>query len=174
MALALSTHYVYRFIANDSYEEGLVVNWVILFVVSLAMAVALSVFTGLTVHQVLRNTTTIETYELSDARGNDRAVNPKKVNIFDLGSHMNWREVMGHGWVQWLVPLPLPRALAFDEDYDTQYLNQGLTFRVDRGALMQLERNAALQAQLDQTLRGISDERKAQAARALEEEFDRR
>ncbi|ODQ77417.1 hypothetical protein BABINDRAFT_15649 [Babjeviella inositovora NRRL Y-12698] len=180
VAFSASAKFVYDFIFTETADGGrgyesefINLNWVFLFVVSMAMAVALSVFTGLTIYQVLCNTTTIESYEFNNVRARDRSINPGKLNIFDLGWRANWRTTMGEGWMQWMFPLLNPETFVLDDDYDLGYLHSGLVFRVNRLTMVELERNVALQRELDIRLRAWGDQRKAQEAQALESEYGR-
>lgn len=76
----------------------------ILFVFCLGMVFTFCIFIfgGFTVYQLLKNKTTIESYELQRYKRHGQHI---MKNVFDLGWRDNWRIVMGQKWWQWVFPI---------------------------------------------------------------------
>lgn len=70
-------------------------------------SICLCFFAGFTVYQLLRNKTTIESYEMQRYRNRNkhRHNHGRLANIFDLGWRRNWIVVMGNTVWKWLLPL---------------------------------------------------------------------
>ena len=66
--------------------------------------VAMLIFTIMTLYQLCRNRTTIESYELQRIR-NRHSTTRDPFNVFDLGWRANCRYVMGPSWKTWVFPL---------------------------------------------------------------------
>lgn len=150
---------LYSFFAEDGYQDHyLSLNLVFLFLVSVTFFLALTVFTGLLVYFVIRNTTTIESQENrwnyknrlngSSFRYEFDGLGKKKKlgNIFDLGVKNNWKSVMGTRTIDWLLPTNITSNSIYDE-----YSN-GLNFMINEEVYNAYCYNAELQDQLNQQL----------------------
>ncbi|CAI8509985.1 unnamed protein product [Hanseniaspora opuntiae] len=68
----------------------------------------LLVFTGYSIHLVLKNTTTIESMHIQDKQQKRELLMEEgqtidEGHIYDLGYYENWRQVMGQKWYQWVL-----------------------------------------------------------------------
>lgn len=98
----------------------------ILFTFSLGILLMLCVFVflGFTIYQVLKNKTTIESYEMQRYRRQRRG--DTMGNVFDLGWERNWKVMMGDHFYQWLLPVTYyPKSRGFE---DRLLVQQGLCF----------------------------------------------
>lgn len=95
-----------QFFVEDRYPVVLF-SFHILFVFCLGFvfSICMLFFTGFTVYQVLKNRTTIESYERQRYRNRHRNGGREMGNVFDLGWKRNWQVVMGDHWWQWFVPV---------------------------------------------------------------------
>ncbi|CDK24189.1 unnamed protein product [Kuraishia capsulata CBS 1993] len=149
-------------------------NVMFLFILAVTMSIALFFFGAYSIYEVLRNMTTIETYESTRYRSNMRRNTSENTykyadipnsasigNIFDLGLRRNWQSVMGTTWKEWLLPVPA-RSL---------YFADGLTFEVNEEIFARLLESSALQDRLSSELATYRDRQKAVRQQALDEEF---
>lgn len=107
--------------------DGVFINWMILTVIAIVMGIALAVFMGFTVYQLVNNVSTIESYDFNHVRGRRGGTDPGNVNIWDIGRRRNVEAYMGGSWWQWCVPVAVGHG-------------DGLQFPVNGAALEQLER----------------------------------
>ncbi|KAJ2689027.1 palmitoyltransferase for Vac8p [Coemansia spiralis] len=97
-------YYVLWIVAERVYD----ISIQCLFMMCMAFAFAISLwgFTAFHYYLTLQNLTTFETYVSNKYRvpGTTHAVQPGKVNLFDLGWRKNLRQLFGPSWRQWFVP----------------------------------------------------------------------
>lgn len=155
--LLVTTVLIYGFIKDEKYNTELIsVHVIILWVLAIAFAFAVSLFAGFLVYLVLKNQTTIEFQEsrwnhAADSKGGftyqfDDGRKKELGNIYDLGYANNWMEVMGTKWYHWIFPI----GITTDSVYDT-YSN-GINYRINEEAYENWCYNARLQDQLNQQL----------------------
>ena len=98
----LSCWVLVQFFVNNRWPVELFSFHVLfVFCLGLVFTISMACFTGFTLYQVLRNKTTIESYEMQRYRRRRHNVG----NVFDLGWRENWRVVMGQHWWQWVLPV---------------------------------------------------------------------
>lgn len=98
----LSGWVLVQFFVQDRWDVELFSFHVLfVFCLGLVFTLCMACFTGFTLYQLLRNKTTIESYEMQRYRRRRQKIG----NVFDLGWRENWRVVMGQHWWQWLLPI---------------------------------------------------------------------
>ena len=94
---------LWNYIEHATMGDFLPVQWALLFVVSAIVFLFVGLFAGWHIGLVLRNLTTIETFENVNYKVEED--NDTK-NPFTFGWKANWKQVMGDSpWV-WFLPLP--------------------------------------------------------------------
>ena len=105
--------------------------------VALCFGLALTAFSAMHVAQILRNTTTIESFERHRYRNVDiylsgLATGRKRyVNVFDLGWRENWRQVMGRRWFEWMLPVNWSPGDGCSFPYNSDALRQLTRIQVE-------------------------------------------
>ncbi|CCK72620.1 palmitoyltransferase PFA3 KNAG_0K02570 [Huiozyma naganishii CBS 8797] len=149
--LSMTSVQLYRWFYNDKFQEELISGYLLfLWIFSLVVFIAMTLFSAFSVSQVLKNQTTIEMYGVQRWRNQARILGDQQaslhdVNIFNLGSwRKNWDEVMGHTLYEWLLPITVYKHHLGGHSLD----NQGVFFRVDLQLNQSILESANLQERL--------------------------
>ncbi|ODV98378.1 hypothetical protein PACTADRAFT_38220 [Pachysolen tannophilus NRRL Y-2460] len=169
--LIVTGELAYKFFTNEEYLENYFsLNYLFLFILSLTIFISVGVFAGFTVYQVLKNQTTIESYDFQRYRTNFTKKTRSNVpypevpnsdemgNIFDLGWKKNLQTVMGTTWREWLLPIQVRDN---GNNLDITYA-QGLNFEVNEDIYHKLQQNSKIQNQLYEELMTYRRQRKQQ------------
>lgn len=105
-----SFRHVYMGIKTTSQEGNTKVQFKICYLLFIASVFILTllVFTGYSIHLVLKNTTTIESMNIQDKLEKKELLMEEGRHIdlghiYDLGYYENWKQVMGQKWYQWVM-----------------------------------------------------------------------
>lgn len=110
----ISSLFAFRDFLYSEFNDDLHINWIMLMIISGVMGLAVSVFAGFSVYQVLLNKTTLESLEKSHYRSvlppsayryRDAPSLESVGNLFDIGRWNNWKQVMGEHWWEWIFPI---------------------------------------------------------------------
>lgn len=145
----ISSLLAFRNFLGSAFTDTLHVNWILLMIISGVMGLAVSVFAGFSIYQVLQNKTTLESLESTHYRSSlapsayryrDAPSLDTVGNLFDLGKKQNWCAVMGdHVW-EWILPV-VPRNITQGTSYP---INSNIWAEIQR--LGELENNMASRA----------------------------
>ncbi|CCE66314.1 hypothetical protein TPHA_0P01560 [Tetrapisispora phaffii CBS 4417] len=148
----LTSKQMYNWFDDGSYENEFVNMYLLfLWILALVVSLALSCFAGFSVYMVMNNKTTIEMYAMRKYRDDLELYNrnpnrvPSVENIFDLGSKKeNWEDIMGHSFIEWLLPISTFHSLLMKNTLD----EKGLYFKVNERVHQRLLDSANIQDQL--------------------------
>lgn len=129
------------FISDTIPLEKFSIHILLIFFLSVMFFLCLLVFDLFTVYQLLKNQTTIESYESQRYR---RSTSKLLGNIFDLGYSRNWRSIMGNTWMEWLLPIRIRNT-------DPRY-SDGLSFEVNQTLYERMEQESSMQTRLSNEL----------------------
>lgn len=154
-AMIVSGYKLYEFFNNEEYyDQYISINILLLVILGLTVAVAVGLFTLITLYFASKNLTTIEYYDYNRYRNNLEIANDSYYryskqpsskdlgNAYNLGSiKANFNSVLGDTWTEWLLPIQ-------NRGSNDPYENQGLYFPVNPEVRDALESNSKLQQQL--------------------------
>jgi len=113
------------------------------FIMSVIFGLCLTVFSIFTDYQLLKNLTTIESYESQSYRY--RQNSHTLGNLFDIGARRNWGSIMGDSVLEWLLPI---RKISVRGSL----YNDGLRYEVNERLYRKLREDAVIQERLSNEL----------------------
>ncbi|GME80907.1 unnamed protein product [Ambrosiozyma monospora] len=111
--------------------------------------ICVGIFMLFTLYQLLKNKTTLESYEFQRYEGNGTSTSVG--NVYNLGYRKNWSAVMGKNWYEWVLPIRVT----------SNYLNNdGLGFEVNKDIYNTIRANERLQQRLSNELHNYRNNQK--------------
>lgn len=178
MATILGSVVFYRFFTNEEYlDTYFSLTYLFLWILGLTIFLSISIFDGFSIYQVMKNVTTIESYDMQRYRSNlnknrdpyykysNRPNSDSLGNVFNLGWRENWKSVMGSNWKEWCFPIKLRT------DVENLSYQNGLNYAVNEEIYAKLQENARIQNELyDQLANYRQSKKDIQQALLLQEE----
>ncbi|EDO16209.1 hypothetical protein Kpol_1014p29 [Vanderwaltozyma polyspora DSM 70294] len=151
LVMTYTSFQIYDWFKNELYETEIIkIRLLMVWILSVAVFLTVTCFTGFSIYQTINNRTTIEMYTLRKYReelelyGNYRDSQLTR-NIFDLGSTWeNWCEVMGTSLWEQLMPVRTRKSILNRNTID----EKGLYFRINDKVNQSLLGSADLQNRL--------------------------
>lgn len=132
----------YRFFITETLSmDDFSFHILFAFFTSIMFGLCLLIFSIFTDYQLLKNRTTIESYESQSYRY--RQNSHTLGNIFDNGSKRNWCSIMGNTFIEWLLPIRRHSIYGY---------NDGLRYEVNERLYRKMQEDAVIQKRLSNKL----------------------
>ncbi|CCD25910.2 palmitoyltransferase PFA3 NDAI_0G01340 [Naumovozyma dairenensis CBS 421] len=166
VALGLISYQFVNWYKNQNYMNEYI-DFTLLIVGLLAFVISISVlaFSSFSIYQVLKNRTTIEMYGIRRYNRDFAILNGTEEsdfkNIFELDSNLlNWKEVMGDSWIEWIFPIVTFKISRNRHSTD----EKGLYFNINSHARREMLDSIDLQ---DRLLRRVTPRSSVESTRPL-------